>query len=274
MASDLAGDEDGLRSFLETVYARFHHDFRGYAMSSLRRRLRQALPEFEVGSILELEQKLINEPAIFGNLLAYLTVQVSDMFRDPTFYKALREKAVPILRTYPSLKIWVAGCSTGEEVWSLAILLREEELLDRTVIYATDINPDSLRRAEAGVYRLDRLATFTKNHQQSGGKSSLCDYYQTGYDVAVFDKSLKSSVVFADHSLATDSVFTEAQLVTCRNVLIYFRRELQERALNLFAESLCPLGILGLGSRETLSFSPARAHFTDLVQAERIYRKS
>ncbi|HEX6832416.1 MAG TPA: CheR family methyltransferase, partial [Rudaea sp.] len=183
------------------------------------------------------------------------------------------EKIVPVLRTYPSLKIWVAGCSNGEEVYSLAILLHEEGLLARTLIYATDINPHALQKAEAGLYDVKLIAGFTENHRQSGGRVSLSNYYTAAYGAALFNKSLKKHIVFSDHSLATDSVFAEMQLVSCRNVLIYFDRELQDRAVGLFRESLCYNGFLGLGSRETLRFSRHADAFVPLLHDERIYQK-
>jgi chemotaxis protein methyltransferase CheR len=195
------------------------------------------------------------------------------MFRDPTYFRALREQVVPLLRTYPSLKVWVAGCSAGEEAYSIAILLREEGLLERTLIYATDINPHTLQKAAAGVYDVERIAGFTVNHRGSGSSTSLSDYYTAAYGRAVFDKSLKDRIVFSDHSLATDSVFAEVHLVSCRNVVIYFNRELQDRALGLFHDSLCRQGFLGLGSKESLRFSSQADTFDSLVCQERIYQK-
>jgi chemotaxis protein methyltransferase CheR len=207
------------------------------------------------------------------SLLSYLTVQVSEMFRDPLYFRAIREKVVPHLRTYPSLKVWIAGCSTGEELYTFAILFREEGLLERTMFYATDINPDALKRAEMGVYDLDRIKLFTENHRLSGGKSSLSDYYTAAYGAASFDKSLRKNAVFSDHSLATDAVFAETQLVSCRNVLIYFNKELQDRAIGLFSQSLARKGFLGLGAKETLRFSAHADGFTEFARDERIYQK-
>jgi chemotaxis protein methyltransferase CheR len=195
------------------------------------------------------------------------------MFRDPGYFRSLRQTVVPMLRTYPSLKVWVAGCGTGEEVYSLAILLREEGLLARTLIYATDINPHTLQKAAAGVYDVERIAGFTEAHRKSGGNSSLSDYYTAAYGRAVFDKSLREHIVFSDHSLATDSVFAEVQLVSCRNVLIYFNRDLQDRAVGLFRDSLCRRGFLGIGSKETLRFSAHADSFGELARDERIYQK-
>jgi chemotaxis protein methyltransferase CheR len=195
------------------------------------------------------------------------------MFRDPLYFLAMREAVVPLLRTYPSLKVWIAGCSTGEEAYSFAILLREEGLLERTQIYATDINPQALKQAESGVYELERIASFTENHRRAGARSSLSDYYTAAYQRAAFDKTLKKHIVFSDHSLATDSVFGEMQLVSCRNVLIYFDKALQDRALGLFDESLCRKGFLGIGSKESLRFSSHAGAFDELVPRERIYQK-
>jgi chemotaxis protein methyltransferase CheR len=180
---------------------------------------------------------------------------------------------VPVLRTYPSLKIWAAGCSTGEEAYSLAILLKEEQLLDRSLIYATDINAQTLMRAEAGVYDANRIAGFTDNHRKSGARSSLSDYYTAAYGRAMFDKALKERIVFSDHSLATDSVFAEMQLVCCRNVLIYFGNTLQNRAISLFRDALCRKGFLGIGSKETLRFSVHAGAFRELSHEDRIYQK-
>jgi chemotaxis protein methyltransferase CheR len=261
------------RLLIDAIYHRYHYDFRGYAQASLKRRLGSALQHFRCQTLSQLQDKVLHEPTVFPALLEYLTVQVSDMFRDPGYFKALREEVVPHLRTYPSLKVWVAGCSAGEEAYSLAILLQEEGLLDRTLIYGTDINQQALRSAESGVFDMARVAAFTENHARSGGRRSLSDYYTARYGRVVFDKSLREHMVFSDHSLATDSVFAEMQLVSCRNVLIYFERDLQDRALGLFRESLCHRGFLGLGSKESLRFSAEAEAFDDFVVADRIYRK-
>jgi chemotaxis protein methyltransferase CheR len=258
---------------LEAIYLKYHYDFREYAHASLKRRLSAALIRFDCRSLSQLQERVLHDPALFPQLLDFLTVQVSQMFRDPGYYLALREKVVPVLRTYPSLKIWVAGCSTGEEVYSLAILLREEGLLARSLIYATDINPNSLQRAEAGVFEADRMAGFTENHRRSGGRCSLSEYYTAAFGRAVIDKTLRRHIVFSDHSLATDSVFAEVQLVSCRNVLIYFNRELQDRALGLFAEALCRKGFLGLGAKESLRFSSHADAFAEVSREERIFQR-
>jgi len=235
--------------------------------------MKAAMTRFGCRSLSVLQDRVIHDPECFPALLDFLTVQVSEMFRDPDYFRALREKVVPLLRTYPSLKVWVAGCSAGEEAYSLAILLREEGLLDRTLIYATDINHRTLQKAAAGIYDVGRIPGFTENHHKSGARSSLSDYYTAAYGGAVFDKSLKEHIVFSDHSLATDSVFAEVQLVSCRNVLIYFKRTLQDRALGLFRDALCRNGFLGLGSKESLQFSSYDAEFSAFVREQRIFQK-
>ena len=262
-----------LRLLLDAIYLKYHYDFRGYAAASLKRRLTNAPARFGCQTLSQLQDKILHEPGTFPTLLSYLTVPVSEMFRDPTYFRSLREKVVPLLRTYPSLKVWVAGCSTGEEVYSLAILLREEELLERTLIYATDINPQSLQRAAAGIYAADRIAGFTENHRKAGGRASLSDYYTAAYGRAVFDKSFRRHIVFSDHSLATDSVFAEVQLVSCRNVLIYFNSDLQNRAIGLFRDALCRKGFLGIGMKESLAFSSHAQSFVDVVYPDRIFQK-
>lgn len=258
---------------LDAIRHRYEYDFRDYSPSSLRRRLTQACEYFGCRSLSMLQDKILHGPEHLEELLSFLTVQVSEMFRDPIYYKSLREEVVPHLRTYPSLKVWVPGVANGEELYSLAILFHEEGLGERTIFYATDINPNALLRAERGVFPLDRMQEYTRNYQASGGKTSLSDYYSSGYDRAVFAKSLRQNVVFSDHSLVTDSVFAEVQLVSCRNVLIYFNERLQNRAIDLFYESLCPRGFLGLGSRETLRFSQQANSFREVNPQARLYQK-
>jgi len=262
-----------LKLLLEAVYQRYHYDFRDYALASLRRRMRHAMARFECPNLGDLQHRLLSEPETFAQAMQFFTVQVSEMFRDPAYFKVLREHAIPVLRTYPSIKIWIAGCSTGEEVWSLAILLQEEGLLDRTIIYATDINPEALHAAEAGAFGLDRLAQFSRNYLAAGGTGSLSDYYSSGYGSVVFDRALKRNIVFADHSLATDTVFSEVHLVSCRNVLIYFQRALQDRAIGLFHEALVHRGFLGLGSKESLQFGEHADDFEACAREQRLYRK-
>jgi len=262
-----------IQLLLEALYQRYHYDFRNYARASIKRRLKQAREQMGFRSFSALQESLLHDPAMLPRLLSYLTVQVSELFRDPSYFRAVRETVAPHLRTYPSLKIWIAGCSSGEELYSFVILFREEGLEQRSLFYATDINPDALAKAEAGIYDLDRMQLFTENHRKSGGKSSLSDYYTAAYGKAAFDKSLRDHVVFSDHSLVTDAVFAEMQLISCRNVLIYFDRALQDRALGLFKESLARKGFLGLGSKESLRFSDHAGSFADCVREEKIYQK-
>jgi len=262
-----------LTLLLEAIFQRYHCDFRGYAKSSLRRRLRQAMDRFGDTSLSALQGRVLHDARALPILLDYLTVQVSEMFRDPSHFYALRRDVLPLLATYPSLKIWIAGCSTGEELYSLAITLAEAGLLDRTIIYATDVNEEALRKAEAGVYALDRVAGFSANYAKAGGTSSLSDWFTAAYDGVVFDRRLRRNVVFSDHSLATDGDFAATHLVMCRNVLIYFDRELQDRAIGLFEQSLVPRGFLALGSKENLRVSSRAAAFETFDGRERIYRK-
>ena len=263
-----------IRLLLEALYVRYHYDFRNYAMASIKRRLRQARDQLGFATISAMQESVLHDPQMLPRVLGYLTVQVSEMFRDPSYFQAIREQVVPHLSTYPSLKIWIAGCSGGEELYSLAILFREEGLESRTIFYATDISQEALRTAEAGVYNLDRIQLFTENHRKSGGKSSLSDYYSAAYGRAVFDKSLRQNVVFSDHSLVTDAVFGEMHLISCRNVLIYFDRPLQDRAIGLFKHSLARKGFLGLGAKESLRFSDHSGAFKDFVREEKIYQRS
>ena len=274
--SDAADPVDALELelLLDAIWRRYHHDFRGYSRGSLRRRLERAQARFGCDTLSQLQGRVLREPALFAELMGFLTIQVSEMFRDPAYFRAIREQVVPHLRTYPSLKVWIAGCANGEEFYSLAILFREEGLEERPLFYCTDISAAALERAEAGVYALDRIAQFTENHRASGGRGSLSDHYTAGYGRAVFDKSLRARAVFAEHNLASDQVFAEAHLVSSRNVLIYFDRALQDRALGLFGQSLVRGGFLGLGAKENLRFSAHAGAFADFVSEEKIYRRN
>ena len=265
--------ESEQKQLLEAIQVKTGYDFRNYSEASVKRRLVQAMSQMGCKTLSALQEKVLRDGKGFDDLLQFLTVPVSEMFRDPSYFLALRQNVMPILQTYPSIKVWVAGCSTGEEVYSLAILLQEEDLLDRTILYATDINPRSLEAAERGVYAVDRIQKFTHGYQLSGGKRSLSDYYTAAFDSVKFDKSLLKNITFANHSLVTDSVFSETHLISCRNVLIYFNRELQNRVFELFKESLCRKGFLGIGSKETLRFSQEEKYFSTFENAERIYQK-
>ena len=263
-----------LKLLMEAIFLKYSYDFRNYTGASQKRRVRYALEQLRLPNVSALQERVLHDPTVFAQLLQYLTIPVSEMFRDPGYFLTLRQQVVPVLQTYPSVKVWVAGCSTGEEAWSLAILLREEGLLERTQIYATDINPASLDKARQGIFPMEAVRNYTANYQRAGGRQAFSDYYTAAYDAARFDPSLCANAVFADHSLATDSVFAETQLVSCRNVLIYFNRALQDRALGLFHESLCHRGFLGLGAKESIDFSSFSTRFDTLARAERIYRKA
>jgi len=261
-----------IRLLLEAIFHQYHYDFRGYSLASVKRRLQHAQRQFGCATISQLQDRVLHDASIFPALLGMMTVQVSELFRDPAYFKTLRERVIPHLRTYPSLKVWIAGCSSGEELYSFAILFREEGLADRTMFYATDINSSALQKAKDGVYDLQRIQQFTTNHQRAGGKSSLSEYYTAAYGGARFDPELRARTVFSDHSLVTDQVFAEVQLISCRNVLIYFDRTLQDRAVGLFKEALSRRGFLGLGLKESLHFSDHAAAFTPFSPSEKIYQ--
>jgi chemotaxis protein methyltransferase CheR len=267
---DPAGAE--LELLIEDIYRTLHQDFRGYARAALARRAQRAATAQGCGSLIELLARGRRDPAALAAAVPFLTLQVGDLFRDPAHYRTLREQVLPFLATWPFIRIWVAGCGNGEEVHSIAILLHEAGLLERSRIYATDISEEALRRAERGAYPLERLRAFSENYYAAGGRGSLADYYTTTAAEAVFAPELRRGVVFSDHSLATDAVFAEVQLVSCRNVLIYFGRELKERALGLFREALCPGGVLGLGARESLRLSTHAPAF-ERLGADRLWRR-
>ncbi len=256
----------------ESIYTKYSYDFRHYALASMKRALVHAMDLMGCPSLTALQEKVLQDPKCFYDLLQSLTIPVSEMFRDPTYFLALREKVFPHLKTYPSLKIWVAGCSTGEEVYSLAILLQEEDLLERTTLYATDINQRRLEKAEKGVLSLNVIQQFTHNYQKAGGKRSLSDYYTVDTGSVTFNSDLKKNITFTDHSLVTDAVFSETHLISCRNVLIYFDRELQDRVFGLFHESLCGQGFLGLGLHETIQFSQYAKYFDPFAKKDRIFQ--
>jgi chemotaxis protein methyltransferase CheR len=269
----LALRDEEVRALLETIYARFHYDFRSYARASLLRRIATSMVRLGCATPAELEARLAREPDAFAAVLETLTVQVSDLFRDPAYFEYFRRNIVPELRTYPFVRVWVAGCSSGEEAYSFAVVLREEGLLERALVYATDISPAALEQAQSGVYPLQRMAAFTENHARSGATASLSQHYAAAYARAVFDRSLREKIVFSDHSLATDSVFAEVQVVSCRNVLIYFDRGLQNRAVGLFREALPRRGFLGLGTKESLHSAAEGAHFEELDRGLRWFRR-
>jgi chemotaxis protein methyltransferase CheR len=258
---------------VQAIFQRYQYDFRNYSRSSLRRRLAKALDSLGYDTLSQLQGRLLREPSLFLRLLDYLTVPTTEMFRDPGYFAALRQHALPYLRTFPSLKIWIAGCSTGEELYSMAILLKEEGLLDKTVLYATDINPSSIETARQGIYTAEAVRKASTAYQAAGGHGSLSDHYQAAYESVRFDPELVEHAVFADHSLATDAVFAEVHLISCRNVLIYFDKELQDRAFGLFRDALVRQGFLGLGSKETIHFSRHRDAFDVICRDERVFQK-
>lgn len=262
-----------LRGFLESIRITYGYDFTDYAEASVIRRITNFMKSNKIGSLQQLGHLLLKDDAAFARFVLEFTVNVTEMFRDPTFYKSLRENVLKYLATYPVIKVWIAGCSTGEEVYSIAILLKEEGLLDRTMLYATDINQRALQAAKEGVYRMDLMKTYTVNYQKAGGKNSFSDYYTAKYNSALIDKSLKQNVVFSVHNLAVDSSFNEFQLILCRNVLIYFNQSLQNKVINLFHDSLSSFGFLALGNKESLLFSDKQKEFTDVDKREKIYRK-
>ena len=260
--------------FLEALHRRHHYDFRSYSRAALLRRADLARERLDCETLSDLQKRLLHDPDVLPEIIDAMTVQVSEMFRDPSYFLALRREVIPHLRTFPSLKVWVAGCADGEELYSLAILFREEGLFDRTLFYATEINRRALARAESGIYDIDRLAAFSHNYYGAGGRGSLSDYYTAGYGRAVIDRSLRARTVFTEHNLATDQVFSEVHLISCRNVLIYFDSVLQDRAVGLFAEALARGGFLGLGSHETLRFSTHSAAFATFDETDRIWRRT
>lgn len=262
-----------IKLLIEAIYLKYNYDFREYSIASARRRLKSALIAFNIKTISSLQEKVLREPDFFTLVLQYLTISTTEMFRFPQYFKAFKEKVVPYLKSYPSIKIWVAGCSTGEEAYSFAILLKEEGLLERTIIYATDINPISLHKAQQGIYYLEDINKYETNYLEAGGNARLSDYYEIHKERVSFSDELKKNIVFADHSLATDSVFSEMQFISCRNVLIYFDKSLQNRAIDLFHDSLSMKGFLGIGSKESLKFSSKDHEFESWATLERIYRK-
>ena len=262
-----------LQLLLEGVYRQYGFDFREYAPASLKRRVWRRVYAEHLQTITALLEKVLHDPTCMERLLLDLSINVTAMFRDPTFYVAFREQVVPLLRTYPFTRIWVAGCSTGEEVYSLAILLREEELYDRTRIYATDINEIVLEQARAGVFPLDRMRDYTDNYIRGGGKRSFSEYYLAKYEGALFDRTLTQNVVWAQHNLVQDRSFNEFTVILCRNVMIYFDRSLQNRVHRLFFESLERFGILCLGHKESIRFTEFEDSYEELDPQEKLYRR-
>ncbi|MFD1629300.1 CheR family methyltransferase [Pseudopedobacter beijingensis] len=267
----IINDQD-LEKLLEEVSIQYDYDFTQYSKASIKRRLNRLCYLDKFSSFAELRYRVLNDENYLQHFVEEITVNVTEMFRDPSFYQSLREDIMPHLGTYPFIRIWVAGCSTGEEAYSLAILLKETNLYDRSLIYATDINPGVLEKARKGIFPLSQMKQYSENYINSGGRADFSQYYTANYEVAKFSTDLRSKMIFSTHNLVSDSSFNEFQLIICRNVLIYFERELQNRVFNLFDASLDHLGFLALGSKETIKFSSLEQSYKQ-IGTERIWRK-
>ena len=259
---------------LDAIRRRYGYDFSNYTPASLKRRIRNMTAQSSYPSISAMIPPLLASPSFGAKLIYSLSVTVSEMFRDPEFFRAMREQVIPHLKTYPFVRIWHAGCATGEEVYSLAIVLKEEDFYDRATIFATDFNDLALDKARQGIYPLERMREYTANYQRSGGTGSFARYFRTGYDAAILDNTLKKNIAFANHNLVADGVFSEMHLVICRNVLIYFNKTLQDQVLRLFHETLVHGGILALGSKESIQFSQVADNFKPLSGKWKIYQKT
>ncbi len=258
--------------FLEAIERRYGYDFKNYARASINRRIRHVLNKTGCNCITEITQRLLHDESFFEEIIPEFSIPVTEMFRDPDFYIAVRETIIPFLSTYPFVKIWHAGCATGEEVYSLAIVLKEEGLYDRATIFATDFNDHALAKAREGVYPVNHIKQYTSNYQKAGGVASFSEYYNAQYESAIMNKSLKKNITFAKHNLVTDSVFGEMNMILCRNVLIYFNRTLQDRVFRLFSDSLIYRGFLCLGTKESLRFSSVFEEFKELNKKQKMYQ--
>jgi chemotaxis protein methyltransferase CheR len=273
LAYDSQLEKMEIELLLEAIYRHYGFDFRAYAFSSIRRRIWKRINAEGLPNVTALQERVLHDSNVMERLLLDLSINVTAMFRDPGFYRAFREDVVPLLRTYPFIRVWHAGCSTGEEVYSMAILLEEEGLLARSRLYATDINEVVLQQARAGIFPLERMQEYTENYIKAGGKRSFSEYYTAKYDGALFSPTLTEHVVFSQHNLVTDRSFSEFNVILCRNVLIYFDKSLQTRVHGLFYDSLVHFGILGLGSKESLKFSQYEDCY-EQIASEKIYRKT
>ncbi|HEV2828103.1 MAG TPA: protein-glutamate O-methyltransferase CheR [Pyrinomonadaceae bacterium] len=258
---------------LEGIYRAHGFDFRDYSRASLKRRILEVMRAENMETVSAFQNRLLHDTASLDRFLLRLSVHATAMFRDPSFYLTFRRKVVPLLRTYPTVQIWVAGCSTGEEVYSLAILLQEERLYPRCRLYATDISQAVLRKAREGIFPLAAMREYTANYHQAGGTHEFSDYYTAQYDNAMFSASLRNNIVFSEHNLATDGSFNEFQVILCRNVMIYFNKELQARVHNLLYDSLSMFGVFGLGNKESLKFTPREQFYEELNETDKLYRK-
>jgi len=258
---------------LDAIYQKYGYDFRQYSKAHINRRIRNRMALSGLEDVSQIQSKVLKDETFAYELLQDLSITVTEMFRDKDFYKSLRENVIPILKTYPFIKIWHAGCATGEEAYSMAIILQEEGLYDRTTIYATDFNQHALNKAKEGIFSNKLMKEYTANYQLSGGKESFSSYYTSNYGSIIMNQSLKRNIVWANHNLVTDSVFAEAHLILCRNVLIYFDNTLQNKVQKLFYESLINGGILCLGSKEGLRFTDFFEKYIELDKNQRIFKK-
>lgn len=259
--------------FLEGIFKKYGHDFRQYAKASMDRRLSNILEEAKFDNLLDLLKKILSDDNYFQRILPNLTIGTTEFFRDIDFYKSLKKNVFPVLRTYPSVKIWIAGCSTGEELISVCVLLKESQLLERSTIYATDINPEALRRAQKAIFESSQIKQFVSSYNQVSGATSPSSYYSVNYGLAQFDKNLIKNVIFMEHSLTNDDVFDEDHLILCRNVLIYFNKELQDRVFRLFTASLTNQGFLGIGTKESLRLSAVSRLYEGVDEKLNIFQK-
>jgi len=266
-------EEIEIELLLEGINMKYGYDFKDYSRSYMKRRIQNRLSLDGLSNVSEMLHKMLYDKEFFNVVITDFSINVTEMFRDPSFYKAFRENVIPILKTYPFIRIWHAGCSTGEEVYSMAILLKEEGLYDRVQIYATDFNKVVLKKAKEGIYHIDDIKEYTYNYQKSGGRSSFSDYYVAQYDSVIFDSSLKKKITFAEHNLVTDGIFGEMHVIICRNVLIYFNNEMQNNVIKLFSDSLSNSCFLCLGSKENIKFTTSEENFEEVVNSEKIYRK-
>jgi chemotaxis protein methyltransferase CheR len=267
-------EEIEVAELLDAIYRRYGYDFRNYAPASLKRRIRSLAAMSDYPTISAMIAPLLHDPTFGAKVIFGLSVTVSDMFRDPEFFRTLRQQVIPYLKTYPFVRAWIAGCATGEEVYSLAIVLQEEDFYDRTTIFATDFNDLALDKAREGIYPLEKMKEYTQNYQRAGGTGTFAQYYRTGYDASILDARLKRNITFANHNLVSDGVFSEVHLVLCRNVLIYFDKKLQNRVLRLFNDSLVYGGVLALGSKESIQFSQVADLYKELSAKWKIYQKT